>query len=198
MRRKVKQNGLSRRVVGLPCAALSALLGVGCAEQRANTASEFPAPFLEVQELAIRRGPQGGCPIVFNDKRCYAISINRGTPSAEKLRAGTVEDLAARHVLEQVVFEWFGPTESDAVQLDIGRDVPVAVAQSLLTASSRLRGVPVSVEVTTRDGGVGDTQRVYVNSLVAARKKPISELKMRALLVPGISEEEFYGGCRGE
>jgi hypothetical protein len=198
MRTEVTEGGLSRRVVRLLCFALTALLSAGCADRRTHTASEFPPPFLEVETITVSPGGGSQCPVRFNDHRCYVISVNRGTPRVEQLRADTVEELAARHVLDQVVFEWFGPTDNDAVRLDIGSHVAVPVAQSLLTASSRLRGVPVSIQVTRSNGGVGDTQRAYVNSLVAAKKKPISELEMRALLVPGISEEAFYRGCRGE
>jgi hypothetical protein len=198
MRSKFDQGGVSPSGAGLLCVALSALLGVGCTDRRANTASEFPAPFLEVETISVSHGGGGRCPFRFNDNRCYVISVNRGTPSAEKLRANTVEELAERHVLDQVVFEWFGPSENEAVRLDIGSHVAVPVAQSLLTASSRLGGVPVSIQVTSSDGGVGDTQRAYVNSLLAAKKKPISEETMKLLLVPGISEEEFYREYRGE
>ena len=195
---EVTEGGVSPSVVGLLCVALAAWLGAGCSDGRTRTASEFPAPFLEVETITVSHGGGGPCPFRFNDHRCYVISVNRGTPLAEKLRADTVEELAERHVLDQVVFEWFGPTENRAVRLDIGRHVAVPVAQSLLTASSRLGGVPVSIQVTSSDGGLGDTQRAYVNSLLAAKKKPISEETMQLLLVPGISEEEFYRGCRGE
>ncbi|MGD0199165.1 MAG: hypothetical protein ABSD27_00285 [Bryobacteraceae bacterium] len=133
----------------------------------------------------------------FNSGRPFVVSINSGVPGARAARGAFVSILARNRLLDKVVFEWFGPKNPEAVEIEIGSKVPVEMAQAAVRVFGRRDDIPVVVSVDTEDRQFGNTQRIYIGGLVATGKPPTSRDRMDALLRQGISQQDFRAIASG-
>jgi hypothetical protein len=154
-----------------------------------------PPGFLGVEQVVcyeakvrLRADQEGVVLRRFNEGRPYAISINRHLPDA---RARLVRDLAGRGRLRSVVFERFGTEVPGRLNILIGSEVPIEVAQSAIAAYAAGSELPVSIAAMAEDAGHNDTHRIYVGGLCDLGGAPMRPEKIQALLDPGLTREQM-------
>jgi hypothetical protein len=167
----------------------------------ATTAILFPASLraqdqprytpLEVESIEFSHVDDPMLHYRFNEFRPFAISINQKIPNASAIQDGMVQSIGQKGFLDILVFEWFGVTKPQTVELAIGENVPVEISQSVLRTFSREKELPLIISLKSRDAEMGYTQRIVVGSLVKSGKRPISPGKLDALLRERISREDF-------
>jgi hypothetical protein len=128
----------------------------------------------------------------FNYDRPFAISINQKIANARVLRNALVESLGRKGLLDIIVFEWFGQAQPQAIEVNIGVNVPLEISQSVLRMLSKEKALPLIVSLESQDKDMANTQRVYVGSLVKSEGRPVLPSKLNALLNEKISREEFF------
>jgi hypothetical protein len=177
-----------------PATALFVTFAIAsCIPLHSSLAGDDGTPaFREVEQITRTSGGDSNLPRRFNFGRPFVVSLNSGIPEVKAIRKELVGILNQSRILEQVVFEWFGPSKVESIQIGIGNRVPVGLAQSVLRVFSRQKGIPIILDIADTDGDFGDTQRVYVGGLVKSRTKPLSKERLEALLKDGIEQREFF------
>lgn len=129
----------------------------------------------------------------FDQGRPYAISINARLPSASRDRARMVERLQQRKQLDRIVFDWFGTGtgEPKRLNLSIGSEVPVEVAQAAIEAYALGAKCPVFIQVMEEDKGFAETHRIYIGGLVDFGKRSTPPEAVLSVLEAGLTRKQF-------
>ena len=130
--------------------------------------------------------------IKFNFGRPFLVSLNSGIPESKTIRTELVGILNQKGILDQVVFDWFGPSKLESIHIMIGNRIPVALAQSILRVFSRQGDLPINLSILDTEGFSGSTQRVYVGGLVKNKFKPLTQERIEDLLKDGLEQSEFF------
>ncbi len=129
----------------------------------------------------------------FNGGRPYAISINQQIPGAAAARTQLVGVLKERKLLGQAVFAWHGTAPPKRIDVLVGDEVPVPLAQAVIAAYVPQATLPVYVASATRDDGFYLKRRVMVGSLLTCGDTPVTAEQVRRLLAPGLTREQLTG-----
>ena len=146
---------------------------------------------LEDESISQNACDDSRLPNRFNSSRPFVISFNEKIPDARPVRAAIVRSLGQKGLLDLIVFEWFGSTEPETIEIKFGAKVPLAVSQSVLKALSRNKDLKLVLSVSTTNNEFGDMQRVYVGSLVKSGKQPVTPRKLQELLSDDLTLAEF-------
>lgn len=166
----------------------------------AAIAQEFHEPpgFLEVEQIVcyevkirLRHDREGFDIRKFNRGRSYAISINEHLPDARAARAKLARILDEGMQLCKVVSHWFGTEAPKRLNIMIGSEVPVGIAQAALAAYAVEAKLPVYIVLVDEDAGFNETRRVYIGGLVDLGEEPMPPGEIRGLLKPGLTHEEL-------
>jgi hypothetical protein len=152
------------------------------------------------ESVNIRLADDKKLPARFNHDKLFLISVNRVIPDAAVVRDELARLLAARGVLDQILFHSFGSAKPETVEVGIGKRVPVEVAQAVVKALAGRENLPVTVyvykddtiSVENRRLYFAYTQRVIIGVINKPRGKPLSKEKAEALLVEGMTRERFF------
>ena len=155
-----------------------------------------PYDLRDGEMLVVRKTGDKDLPARFSHDRAFLVSINRGVANADRIKRALVGHLRDTGRLDDFLFDWFGPEDSQSVE--VGRRVPVDVAQLVIRILSE-ENIPVIVSVNkddtlTRGDEIlffGFTQRIAIGSLRRRKGKPLSKENIDALLTVGISQKEF-------
>jgi hypothetical protein len=175
--------------VWLSCVAVCVLVFSALAEEPKKVNAGEPEGFLEVGVIGTVY--INGTWVGFNQGRRYGISINKHLPNARDARAKLAVVLKEQKQLDQVVFDWFGRGPLKRLDIVIGTNIPVGVAQALISAYATESKIPVYVVLRTTDGAVEGTSLIHVGSLVSHGKDPITQEQLREVLKPGLTPEQF-------
>lgn len=132
-------------------------------------------------------------PFKFNADRPFVISLNLSIPGYDAFKGNLVANLTAGDLAGKVVFDLFASEKPPQfVEVILGRRVPVAIAQAVIKAVGAIPGLKMTLVLETEDNQFGGTQRIYVGSLTQKPRTPVSAEKLRSLLAPQHSPEEFH------
>src|SRR5262245_768253 len=139
--------------------------------------------FLEAETIYWKDGAEGP---IFNENRHFVISICKKLPEANASRNKLIEQLGANKQLDKVVFQWFGTNGANRLDIQVGKNVPVEVAQAVIAAYARDSKLPVFLHRVSQDGMFANTHRVFIGSLEAYGKAPLKREEIKVLLRPGL------------
>lgn len=167
------------------------MLAVSLVRTTAAQPPDLPG-FLEVESVNWEKPTSNQGAWKFNSKRPYVISINEKLPGARAARNRLVAGLHDRQQLDQFVFEWCGSNRDapERLNLVIGKYVPVGVAQAVIATFATDSTLPVYIHRYTAEGKFGNTQRVYVGSLLNRGNEPMKAEQIKALLNPVLTHHE--------
>jgi len=174
--------GLSAVLVVLP------ILTVVHADPPSPRKADEPPGLLEVPVIGI---VEVNGKWSFNNGRRYSISVNKHLPDAMASRAALVATLHEQKQLDQVVFDWFGKKLPTRLNLLIGDNVPVEMAQAVVAAYADGSKIPVHITLMTEDEQLGLTRAVYVGGLVDRDDAPVMRKQIQELLKPGLTHQQF-------
>jgi hypothetical protein len=167
----------------------SAVLSAIAAGGTASDQQPDPPELLEVETIMLDDGPVGKPS--FNGGRPYVISINEYLPAAKATRSRLVARLHDSEQLDRFVFEWFGKYPMTRLNLGIGKGFPVEAAQAILATYASDSALLVYLYRMDADDGFGNTHRAYVGGLVDRAKEPLKPERLKALLNPLLTRDEF-------
>lgn len=150
--------------------------------------------FKEADRIAYTRTGDSKLPFVFNYGTSFVISMNRGIPDVYVLRENLAKILIEKmepQVIDKILFDFFGKTRPENLEIMIGSKVPLHISQAVIRVFSKHSDLPVILTINTVDGKFGNTQRVYIGGLVKTGKSPVSRETIGVLLSKSISREEF-------
>jgi len=146
---------------------------------------------MEVEKINVRNTDDPVLKKRFNYDKPFVIQVNRKIPNARALRDNLVQFLGKKGLLDILAFNWFGETELQSIEINIGVNVPLGISQSVLRTFSKQAELPLIVSVESQDDRVGGTQHIYIGSLVKSGKKPIDPSKLNALMSDEMSRDDF-------
>ena len=152
------------------------------------TAKADPKGFLEVPHIGIT---EVNGKISFNEGRQYAIAVNKHFPNAKEAKGKMESALGKQKLLDQIVFKWFGKEPPTKLNLLVGNKVPVEMAQAVVAAYAARYEVPVYITMMTEDEELDHTRCVYVGAVVDSDIDPVTPEKIKELLKPGLTAEQF-------
>ena len=131
--------------------------------------------------------------LIFNGERDHLVSVHRALEGAAFL-----DDLTAlaaeREVSALIAIDWFGDPAAPPPRLEllVGADVPVPLAQVVIAAAADSRWRPLVVSQQPDDGDFGNRARVYVGSLRPTDNPETAPEALRRLRSPGVADDVFW------
>ncbi|MCB9778029.1 MAG: hypothetical protein H6742_05660 [Alphaproteobacteria bacterium] len=155
--------------------ALSLLL-LAC--PKTESKSREPRPVLEVETVSVtQRGEQ----CRFDGDRPWVVSLHEGVVSASDARA-LEQAIVDGGLAGQVVFDWFGSAAPERVEVELGRDLPVALAAAIVEMSGGIaERHTVALSAGEEQGDTCRRSRAYVGALMPTDAPVIGAAQLRTL-----------------
>lgn len=156
-----------------------------------NAAAQTPDVKV-VEMVSVIASGNAKLPYEFNYGRSFVLSLNLKIPNSETVKKNLISSLAEKELLDKIVFDLFSSEKQpEFVQVKFGSRVPLDIAQSILRAFDETPDIKITVALE-EDVRYGGTQRVYIGSLTQRPGKPVTQDRLKSLLNPRLSLDEFH------
>jgi hypothetical protein len=149
----------------------------------------------EDDHLEIYSGFAGGKLVAWFNNGCdYVVSLNMKLPHADGLRTSLRTVLARdKKYRKEIVLIGFSP-QADAptpIEVAIGNQVPLAVAQAVLAELAELPDFPLAITLETQPDDSGSPRHVTIGSIRATGKQSVPPETLKRLLDPQLTHPAF-------
>jgi hypothetical protein len=130
----------------------------------------------------------------FNNGCSYVVELNMTLPTAKDLRHALRQALAKdRRRRTDIVFIPFSPKTKapTPVEVAIGGQVPLDVAQTVLAELAKVPDFPVALTLVTDPDESGSPRHVCVGDIKSSGKEAVPPKILEGLLDPKLSQNEF-------
>lgn len=126
----------------------------------------------------------------FNEGRPYVVSVH--TQLGDAAMTELVGALKTDNLAGSVVALWFGDRPVDRVQVEIGKDVPRALATAAIAVARAHTEAPLVVFLNPWNQGHGEHRRVFIGTFPITKNTPTSVDDLDRLLDPTLDDAAFW------